>query len=115
MAVALPNAAPNLHPKVGIAVVRITARIRISSRTSTVDSSPGPRLESVLVTNIEQPSAEDDIEEVARLAAAGNRVTDPELLSRIHERSDALRREMLRSQGLTNIAVDLVREIRNEE
>jgi hypothetical protein len=104
-----------LQPKVGIAVVRITARICIYSRTSTVDSSPGPRLESVLMKNIEKPSAEDDIAEVARLAAEGKRVTDPQLLCRIRERSDALRREMLRSQGLTNIAVDLVREIRDEE
>jgi hypothetical protein len=67
------------------------------------------------MTDIEKPSAQDDIEEVARLVSEGKRVTDPELLSRIHERSDALRREMLRSQGLTNIAVDLVREIRDEE
>ena len=40
-------------------------------------------------------------------------VTDPEL-RRIRQRSDALRREMLRTQGLTDIAVDLVRESRDE-
>jgi hypothetical protein len=67
------------------------------------------------MNDIEKRSAEDDIEEVARLASQGKRVTDPELLFRIRERSDALRREMLRTQGLTNIAVDLVREIRDEE
>ena len=41
-------------------------------------------------------------------------MTDPELLRRIKQRSDALRREMLRTQGLTDIAVDLVRESRDE-
>ncbi|MGO9471195.1 MAG: hypothetical protein ACLQIB_44105 [Isosphaeraceae bacterium] len=58
--------------------------------------------------------AEADIAEVARLAAEGKRVTDPELLRRIRQRSDALRREMLRTQDMTDIAVDLVRESRDE-
>ncbi len=62
----------------------------------------------------EQTQAEADIAEVARLVAVGQRVTDPELLRCIRERSDALRREMLRTQGLTDIAVDLVRESRDE-
>jgi hypothetical protein len=62
----------------------------------------------------EQSQAEADIAEVARLVAEGKRVTDPELLRRIRQRSDALRREMLRTQGLTKIAVDLVRESRDE-
>ena len=62
------------------------------------------------MTTIETPSAEDDIAEVARLASEGKRVTDPELLRRIRERSDALRQEMLRTQGLMNSGVELVRE-----
>lgn len=62
----------------------------------------------------EQAQAEADIAEVARLVAEGKQVTDPELLRRIRQRSDALRREMLRTQGLTDIAVDLVRESRDE-
>jgi hypothetical protein len=62
----------------------------------------------------EQSQAEADIAEVARLVAEGKQVTDPELLRRIRQRSDALRREMLRTQGLTDIAVDLVRECRDE-
>ncbi len=62
----------------------------------------------------EQSQAEADIAEVARLVAEGTQVTDPELLRRIRQRSDALRREMLRTQGLTDIAVDLVRESRDE-
>jgi hypothetical protein len=62
----------------------------------------------------EQSQAEADIAEVARLVVEGKRVTDPELLRRIRQRSDSLRREMLKTQGLTNIAVDLVRDSREE-
>ncbi len=62
----------------------------------------------------EQAQAEADIAQVARLVAEGKQVTDPELLRRIRQRSDALRREMLRTQGLTDIAVELVRESRDE-
>jgi hypothetical protein len=62
----------------------------------------------------EQSQAEADNAEVARLVVEGKRVTDPELLRRIRQRSDALRREMLKTQGLTNIAVDLVRDSREE-
>ena len=62
----------------------------------------------------EQAQAEADIAEVIRLVAEGKQVTDPELLRRIRQRSDALRREMLRTQGLTDIAIDLVRESRDE-
>ncbi|MGZ3337366.1 MAG: hypothetical protein ACXWOV_19580 [Isosphaeraceae bacterium] len=62
----------------------------------------------------EQAQAEADIAEVARLVAEGKQVTDPELLRRIRQRSDALRREMLRTQGLTDIAAELVRESRDE-
>ena len=58
--------------------------------------------------------ADADIAEFARRVAEGQQVTDPELLRRIRERSDALRREMLETHGLTNIAVDLVRESRDE-
>jgi hypothetical protein len=65
--------------------------------------------------NQDEPSqAEADFAEVARLVGEGKRVTDPESLGRIRERSDAWRREMLKTQGLTNIAVDLVRQSRDE-
>ena len=65
--------------------------------------------------NQDDPSqAERDVAEVARLVSEGRRVTDPELLSRIRQRSDALRREMMKTQGVTDIAVDLVRESRDE-
>ena len=67
------------------------------------------------MTNRETPTPDDDVAEVARLVSQRRRVTDPGLRRRIRERSDALRREMLRAQGLTNVAVDLVREIRDDE
>jgi hypothetical protein len=62
----------------------------------------------------ERLQAEADAAEIARLVAEEERVTDTELLRRIRQRSDAFRRETLRTQGLTDIAVDLVRESRDE-
>ncbi len=62
----------------------------------------------------DQAQRDADIAEVVRLVAEGQHVTDAELLRRIRQRSDALRREMLKTQGLTDIAVDLVQESRDE-
>jgi hypothetical protein len=56
-----------------------------------------------------------DMEEVCRLISEGKRVTDPALRKRIHERSERVRREMLEKHGMTDIAVDLIREARDEE
>jgi hypothetical protein len=55
-----------------------------------------------------------DLEEVCRQAASGG-VRDPELLRRIQERSAKAREEILRKHGVLNVAVDLIREIRDEE
>jgi hypothetical protein len=63
---------------------------------------------------VERAQAGADIAEVVRLAVEGKRVTDPELLRRIRQRSDALRGEMLKTQGLTDVAVDLVKESRDK-
>ncbi len=62
----------------------------------------------------EQLQAESDAAEIARLVAEEERVTDAELLRRIRQRSDAFQRETLRTQGLTDIAVDLIRQVRDE-
>jgi hypothetical protein len=62
----------------------------------------------------EQSQAEADVAEVVRLVIEGKAVTDPELLRRIRRRSDALRREMLKTHGLTDVAVELVRESRDD-
>jgi hypothetical protein len=56
-----------------------------------------------------------DMEEVCRLIAEGKPVTDPALLKRIHERAEQVRRAMFEKHGVTNIAVDLIREVRDEE
>jgi hypothetical protein len=54
-----------------------------------------------------------DLEEVCRLLAEGKRVTDPELLRRIRERGDEVRREVFEKHGVLNVAVDLIREGRD--
>ncbi len=56
-----------------------------------------------------------DRREVMSLVSEGKRVTDPELRRRIHERADEVRRVMVERHGLTNMAVDLVREGRDED
>jgi predicted thioredoxin/glutaredoxin len=61
------------------------------------------------------PEEMAEMEEVCRLISKGQRVTDPDLLRRIRERSEEVRREMFEKHGLTNIAVDLIREARDEE
>jgi hypothetical protein len=55
-----------------------------------------------------------DLEEVCRQAATGG-VRDPELTRRIQERSEKARQELLERHGVLNIAVDLIRETRDEE
>ena len=67
----------------------------------------------------ETPPAVDqeqaDLREVLRLVFEGKRVTDPELRRRITERADEAHRAMLQQHGVTNIAVDLIREGRDED
>ncbi len=56
-----------------------------------------------------------DREEVTRLVSQGRRVTDPELRRRITERGDVARRLMLERHGVRDIAVELLREARDED
>jgi hypothetical protein len=56
-----------------------------------------------------------DMEEVCRLISDGKPVTDPALRKRIRERADLVRHAMLEKHGVTNIAVDLIREARDQE
>jgi hypothetical protein len=67
------------------------------------------------MTTIDEPSPQSDLEEVCRLIAKGERVTDPELLRRIRERSEQATREVFEKHGLLDIAVDLIRQGRDEE
>ena len=60
------------------------------------------------------PLADADAEEVLRLVAAGRPVTDPELRSRVRERADAVRRQILAEHGTVEWAVDMIREARDE-
>jgi hypothetical protein len=56
----------------------------------------------------------DDLEEVARQAASGG-VRDPELLRRVAERAEQVREELRRKYGVLEVAVPLLREVREEE
>jgi predicted thioredoxin/glutaredoxin len=67
------------------------------------------------MATIDEPSSQSDLEEVCRLLAEGKKVTDPQLLRRIRERSEQATREVFEKHGLLNIAVDLIREGRAEE
>ena len=54
-----------------------------------------------------------DHEEIAR-AAAERRPVDPEVSKRVRERAEKIREEILRTHGVLNVAVDLIREVREE-
>jgi hypothetical protein len=60
-------------------------------------------------------SPQSDLEEVCRLIAAGKKVTDPERLKRIQQRSDEATRQVFERHGILNVAVNLIREGRDEE
>ena len=61
------------------------------------------------------PHAMSDMEEVSRLLSEGKRVTDPELLSRVRARADAVREESLRKFGVQDLEVGIIRELRDAE
>jgi hypothetical protein len=56
-----------------------------------------------------------DMEEVGRLIAAGQPITDPDLLRRISERSEEVQRRLREKHGVVEWAVDLIREARDEK
>ncbi len=66
------------------------------------------------MATIDKSSAQADLEEVCRLIAEGKKVTDPDLRKRIEERSGRATREVFEKHGLLNVAVDLIREGRDE-
>lgn len=55
----------------------------------------------------------DDIRAIAD-AVAARRPVDPEVARRVRERSEKIQRELLRQFGVREIAVDLVRQGREE-
>lgn len=76
-------------------------------------------LEEPIMSTAQKPPAiidpgRADADEVIRIACAGKRVTDPELLSRIRERGEQARQTMLEKHGVTDVAVELIRAARDE-
>lgn len=68
------------------------------------------------MTKSEIPSTTQDkadLEEVYRLYAEGRPVTDPALIRRIHERSEAARQAVFERQGVLDIAVPTIRALRD--
>jgi hypothetical protein len=64
---------------------------------------------------VERPSQEQlDAEEIMRLVAAGKRVTDPDLIRRVQDRAEMVRRKIREDHGVVEWAVDLIREARDE-
>jgi len=63
-------------------------------------------------TESSAPSA--DLHEVAKQAAHGI-VRDADLVRRVRERSARIRQRLLRDRGVRDLAVDLIREGRDEE
>ena len=61
------------------------------------------------------PEVQADIKEAWRQIIASGRVTDPDLARRIRGYSEQAREETLRKHGVLNVAVDLIREGRDEE
>jgi hypothetical protein len=53
-----------------------------------------------------------ELEEAVRFATTGK--ADPEILRKIHEDAARIREELRRKYGKTNLAVPLIREIREE-
>ena len=54
-----------------------------------------------------------DHEEVVR-AAAERRPVDPEVSKRVRERAERIREELRQKYGTMNVAVDLIRECRDQ-
>ncbi len=67
------------------------------------------------MANVDEQSSQADLEQVCRLVAEGKRVTDPDLLKRIRGRSEQATREVFEKHGILNVAVELIREGRDEE
>lgn len=66
-----------------------------------------------MATDIALTHVMDDVQAVANAVAAGKSV-DPEVARRVQERSRLAQDELLKKFGVREIAVDLIREIRDE-
>jgi hypothetical protein len=61
----------------------------------------------------ETATREADLDEVYRLLTEGQPVSDPELVRRIRERSEAARHAVFERNGVLDIAVPYVRALRD--
>ncbi len=59
------------------------------------------------------PDVRAELEEAIRRALSG--VRDPEVMREACERMDRMREELRRKHGARNVAVDLIRQVRDEE
>jgi hypothetical protein len=59
--------------------------------------------------------AKADVQQVYRLMSEGRPVTDPGLIKRVRERSEAARRAVFERNGLLDVAVPLIRALRRGE
>jgi hypothetical protein len=68
------------------------------------------------MTNTEKPSTiqeQEDLAEVYRFYAEGRRITDPDLMKRVRERSEAARKAVFERNGLLDVAVPSIRLLRD--
>jgi hypothetical protein len=68
------------------------------------------------MTSTEKLSAtqqQEDLAEVYRFYAEGKRITDPDLVRRIRERSEAARKAVFERNGLLDVAVPSIRSLRD--
>ncbi len=64
--------------------------------------------------NVIPPDVQADLAEVCRMIPLGG-VKDPTLIRRIEERARRVQEEIRRTHGVLNVAVDLIRESRDED
>ena len=62
-----------------------------------------------------EPTPQSDLEEICRLIAEGRKVTDPQLLKRVWECAEPGDSRGVRAAWAVNVAVDLIRDGRDEE
>ena len=65
-----------------------------------------------IASTIDQGQA--DMDEVCRLVAAGQKVTDAGLRRRIRGRSEAVQKEIVEKFGVVEWAVEMIRDVRDE-
>jgi hypothetical protein len=70
-------------------------------------------MDSTEATTGHPPTIEADAQAVIEQVMSGKPV-DPDAARRVHARAQQIRREILEKHGVLNVAVDLIRETRDE-